>query len=150
MEMLFPCELTKSSISQCILKAIKSRSIIPPILFGSGVELDHVFGSRSLIDELYKLEFCVFYREIAKFKQEVVANQNMDHVIKDMSSPETFTQWAADNVSHSVRTLDGTGTFAIKQYNKNVSFCSNNNKPIFSYEIIQRNDSRQRNPSFVV
>ena len=74
METLFSCELKQSSISQCILKAVKPRSIIPPILFGLGVELDHVFGSRWLIDELYKLGFCVSYREIAKFKQEVVAN----------------------------------------------------------------------------
>ena len=51
------------------------------------------------------------YSEIAKFKQEVVANQNMDDVIKDTSSSETFTQWAADNVDHNLRTLDGTGTF---------------------------------------
>ena len=53
----------------------------------------------------------VSYSEIAKFKQEVVANQNMDDVIKDTSSSETFTQWAADNVDHNLRTLDGTGTF---------------------------------------
>ena len=111
METLFPYERKQSSISQCILKAVKPRSIIPPTLFGLGVELDHVFGSRWLIDELYKLGFCVSYREIAKFKQEVVANQNMDDVIKDTSSSETFTQWAADNVDHNLRTLDGTGTF---------------------------------------
>lgn len=52
METLFPCELKYSSISQCILKAIKPCSIIPPILFGLEVKLDHVFGSRKLIDEL--------------------------------------------------------------------------------------------------
>ena len=74
METLFSCELKQSSISQCILKAVKPRSIIPPTLFGLGVELDHVFGSRWLIDKLYKLGFCVSYRQIAKFKQEVVAN----------------------------------------------------------------------------
>ena len=111
MEKLFPCELKQSSISQYILKAVKPRSVIPPILFGLGVELDHVLGSRWLIDELHKLGFCVSYREIAKSKQEVVANQNMDDVIIDMSSPETITKWAADNVDHNLRTLDGTGTF---------------------------------------
>ena len=51
------------------------------------------------------------YRELAKFKQEVVANQKMDDVIKDMSFIEIFTQWAADNVDHNLRTLDGTETF---------------------------------------
>ena len=91
METLFPCELKQSSISQYILKAVKPRSIIPPILLGLGVELDHVFSWRWLINELYKLGFCMSYREIAKFKQEVVANQNMDDVIKDMSRPKTFT-----------------------------------------------------------
>ena len=91
METLFPCELKQSSISQYILKAVKPRSIIPPILLGLGVELDHVFSWRSLINELYKLGLCMSYREIAKFKQEVVANQNMDDVIKDMSRPKTFT-----------------------------------------------------------
>ena len=91
METLFPCELKQSSISQHILKAVKPRSIIPPILLGLGVELDHVFSWRWLINELYKLGFCMSYREIAKFKQEVVANQNMDDVIKDMSRPKTFT-----------------------------------------------------------
>ena len=33
METLFPCERKQSSISQCILKAVKPRSIITPILF---------------------------------------------------------------------------------------------------------------------
>ena len=43
METIFPCELKQSSISQCILKDVKPRSIIPQIPFGLGVELDHVF-----------------------------------------------------------------------------------------------------------
>ena len=59
METLFPCEFKQSSISQCILKVVKPRSIIPAIPFGLGVELDHIFGSRWLIDELYKLGFRV-------------------------------------------------------------------------------------------
>ena len=52
-------ELKQSGISQRILKMVNPRSIIPPILLGLGVELDHVFGSRWLIDKLYKLGVCV-------------------------------------------------------------------------------------------
>ena len=56
METIFPCELKQSSISQCILKDVKPRSIIPQIPFGLGVELDHVFDWRWLINELHKPE----------------------------------------------------------------------------------------------
>ena len=37
-------EIKKSSLSQCIIKAAKPRSALPPILFGLGVECDHIFG----------------------------------------------------------------------------------------------------------
>ena len=74
MKTLFLCELSQAIISRCILKVVKPCSILSRILFGLGVQLDHVFGSRWLIDELYKLGFCLSYREITKFKQEDVAN----------------------------------------------------------------------------
>ena len=31
----------QASLGQCILKAIKSNSVIPPLLFGLGVEINH-------------------------------------------------------------------------------------------------------------
>ena len=76
-----------------------------------GVELDHIFGSRWLIDELYKLGFCVSYRGITKLKQEVLANQNINDRTKDISSHEIFVQWVADNVDHNLRNIDGKGIF---------------------------------------
>ena len=33
--------LKQASLGQCILKAIKSSSVIPPLLFGLSVEIDH-------------------------------------------------------------------------------------------------------------
>ena len=54
--------------------------------------------------------FCVPYIGITKFKQQVAANQNMEDVIKYVSSHETFTQWVAD-VHNNLGALDGTGTF---------------------------------------
>ena len=57
------------------------------------------------------MDFCVSCRETTKFKQEVAANKNMDDVIENMTSSETFTQWAANDVDHSLWTPDRTGIF---------------------------------------
>ena len=54
---LIPNEIKKSSLSQCIIKAAKPRSALPPILFGLGVECDHIFGSKWLINELFQMGF---------------------------------------------------------------------------------------------
>ena len=110
METLITSELRQASISQSILKAARPRSIIPPLLFGLGVELDHVFGSRWLIDELYKLGFSVSYSEVSRYKQSVLKTQNLNELVNN-SFPGTFIQWVGDNVDHNIRTLDGHDTF---------------------------------------
>ena len=46
---LMPNSFQTASIGQCILKAANPRSIIPPILLGLGVEMDHNFGSKWMI-----------------------------------------------------------------------------------------------------
>ena len=110
LSILVPHETKQSSIGQCIIKASRPRTAIPPLLFGIGIEVDHVFGSRWLIDELFTLGFSILYPEVTRFKQSVVQNQE---ILKPVigKAPGTFTQWVGDNVDHNVRTLDGTGTF---------------------------------------
>ena len=45
---------------QSIIQATIPRTSIPPILFGIGIEADHMFGSRPwLIDELFRLGFSI-------------------------------------------------------------------------------------------
>ena len=65
--------------------------------------MDHVFGSKWLINELARLGFSITYDEVVRYKFRV----------KPLTEypPDTFTQWAADNVDHNVATLDGQGTF---------------------------------------
>ena len=41
------CQLKQTSIDQAIVQAARPRSVITPILFVLGVEMDHVFGSLS-------------------------------------------------------------------------------------------------------
>ena len=49
--------LKQASFGQAIINAIRPRSYIPPILFGLGVEADHVVGSKWLVNELNRLGF---------------------------------------------------------------------------------------------
>ena len=98
------------SICQCIIKASRPCTILPPLLFGLGIDCDHVFGPKWLVNELFKLSFSISYSEVNRFKKSVVANQPMGNSVIN-SYPKVFTQFAGDNIDHSIRTLDGSGTF---------------------------------------
>ena len=49
-------ELKQNSIGHSIVESAR-KNVITPTLFGLGVEMDHVFGSRWLIDEMSRLGF---------------------------------------------------------------------------------------------
>ena len=100
--------LKQSSIGQVLVSATHPRSCVPPILFGLGVDVDHVFGSRWLIDQLNKFGFCVSMDEVTRYKQSVMENDSYDIEVSKLAG--SFTQWSADNVDHNVRTLDGKGS----------------------------------------
>ena len=56
-------DVKKASIGHCIIKAARPQTAIPPLLFGMGIEVDHVFESRWSIDELFKLGLnCFLFR----------------------------------------------------------------------------------------
>ncbi|KAG1687917.1 hypothetical protein GQR58_008201 [Nymphon striatum] len=102
--------LKQQSIGQSIVFAARPRSVIPPIMFGLGVELDHVFGFKWLIEELSHLGFSVSYQEVTRFKQSAMATEDASQ-ISTKFPPGTFTQYVADNVDHNLCTLDGKDTF---------------------------------------
>ena len=52
LEVLVRSDLRQNSIGQAIVQVAKPSSTIMPVPFGLAVELDHVFGSRWLLDEL--------------------------------------------------------------------------------------------------
>ena len=74
--------LRQESIAQCIVKAVSSKSL-PPLLFGLGVELDHIYGSKWLSEELFRLGFSVSYREITKYKQASAISKTIEEEIKN-------------------------------------------------------------------
>ena len=41
MTILLEAGLKQASLGQCILKAMKSNSVIPPLLYGLSVQIDH-------------------------------------------------------------------------------------------------------------
>ena len=103
-------ELKQASIGQCIVQEARPRSVIMPILFGLGVEIDHVFGSKWLITQLSRLGFSITYDEVARYKQSVIQGENSDNLLAEYL-PGAFTQWVADNMDHNLATLDRQGTF---------------------------------------
>ena len=102
-------KVKQESIGQCIVKAALPKNSLPPLLFGLGVELDHLYGSKWLTDELFKLGFSVSYGEVLRYKQAVVMTQTLDDQINSLKG--SFTQFVADNVDHNTATIDGHGTF---------------------------------------
>ena len=101
--------LKSAANGQCLLRAARTRSMIPPLLFGLGVELDHTFGSKWLINKPFHLGYSISYDEVTRFKQNSIVTSNFEDVLPKY--PSSVTQWVADNVDHNICTLDGKNTF---------------------------------------
>ena len=97
----------QASLGECILKAIKPNSVLPPLLFGLGVENGDGIGSKSLLTEILKLGYAISYDEVKRDKQSVSMDEDhkLDH-IKD-----AFIHFVVDNLDYNIDTLDGKGTF---------------------------------------
>ena len=72
-------ELKQISIGQCIVQAARPRSVMMPILFGLGVEIDHIFGSKWLITQLSRLGFSISYDEVTRYKHSVIQSETGDN-----------------------------------------------------------------------
>ena len=96
-----------ASIGQAIMQAARPQVLLAPLQFGLGVQMHHHFGSRFLIDALHCHGFCCAYNEVQQFEQNAALSYNTD-IPNYMSE---FVQYAADNVDHNSRTLDGHNTF---------------------------------------
>ena len=65
-------------------------------------------GSKKLLQMLSHLGLSITSDEVTRYKQSVLQSQE-DNL--PYSSPDSFTQWSADNVNHNIATLDDLGTF---------------------------------------
>lgn len=110
LKLIIISEVKQNSIGHAIIQASRPRSVITPIMFGVGIEMDHVFGSKWLINELSHLGFSISYDEVVKYKQSVIQSETLENILFEYI-PGTFTQWVADNVDHNLVSLDGQGSF---------------------------------------
>lgn len=96
-----------ASIGHAIVQATRPKSIIAPLQIGLGVQMHHQFASRFLIDSLNKSGFSSSYSEVMKYLRNASLTSSLDtNIIENQ-----FVQFAADNVDHNVRTIDGLNTF---------------------------------------
>lgn len=100
-------ELKIASIGQAIMQAARPRVLIAPLQIALGVQLQHHFASRFLIDSLHAHGYCSSYKEVTRFNQNAAVYQGTDIP----NHKGEFVQYAADNVDHNIRTLDGHNTF---------------------------------------
>ena len=96
-----------ASIGQAMMQATRPRVLLAPLQLGLGVQLHHHFASRFLIDSLHRHGFCCSYEEVHRFERNAAQSHGTD--IPNLTAE--FVQYAADNVDHNIRTLDGHGTF---------------------------------------
>ena len=73
-------DLKLVSLSHCIVQATRPHTVISPIQFGVGVSLDHVFGSKWLLNFLARLGLCIIRDESKRFKQSVMQCDTDDNL----------------------------------------------------------------------
>ena len=101
------------SIGQCIVQAVRPWTLIAPIPFGLGVQVEKSFGSKWLVNHLSKLGFSITAEEVLRYKQSVIENMDVElsEQMQAVDEESVFVQWVADNVDHNTATLSGKGTF---------------------------------------
>ena len=99
--------LKVASIGQAIVQAARPGVVISPLQIGLAVQLHHNFASRFLIDTLHHHGFCSSYQDVQMFNQNAALGQGTE--IPSFNGE--FVRYAADNVDHNTRTLDGHNIF---------------------------------------
>ena len=55
MESLISSELKQAALGQCLLKAVKPKNVIPPLLFALAAEIDYTVGVKALLTTACRL-----------------------------------------------------------------------------------------------
>ena len=85
-------EVKQSSLAQALIQAARPQTCIMPLLFGTGVELDHEFRSEFLLKHLSRLGFSVSYDEVKRFKMSVISDRT-DLSTESGSGPIQLARW---------------------------------------------------------
>ena len=68
-------------MGKCNLKAIKPKSVIPPLLVGLGKVNDMALIQKALLTEISKLGYAISCDEVKQYKQLVLMDEDhkLDH-----------------------------------------------------------------------
>ena len=103
-----------ASIGQAIMQQVRPKALIVPIQLGLGIQMHQHFGSKFLIDSLYKHGFCLSYSEVLNYERCAAVHQGtkVPGLTESSSSQSThFMHHVADDAGHNSRTLDSRNTF---------------------------------------
>ena len=109
METLVKDQLHQVSLGQDLAHSMRPRSVIPPIRFRLLVELDPLFGSKWLLNELDWLRLSMSYSEVTRFKHSALVNDDSKKFLIEVATG-TFSLLKADNVDHNICSLNGLGS----------------------------------------
>ena len=98
---------------QALIQAARPRSVIAPVLFGLGVEFDHIFGLKWAISQLYSLGFSISTDEVALFKNSILQDEEQYSLTTPVQVESSATdsetpcyQYVADNADANIGTCD--------------------------------------------
>ena len=106
MKHLIPSAIKRISINQCIVQAVRPRSIIAPIPFGIGVSLEKSIGSQSLSDLLSHVGFSITSDEIIRFKQSAAEINKARHQQESCNRGHLFHGLAIKSTTTRLRCLE--------------------------------------------
>ena len=104
MKVIVPTRLKQVSLSQCIVQAARPRTIIAPIPFGVGLNIDKSTLCKQLITH-----FSISLEDVSQLKQSAIEDMEKDDNQERVN--DEFKQWVADNVDQNIAILTGRGTF---------------------------------------
>ena len=102
---------------------VRPRVLLAPLQIGLGVQLHHHYASHFIVDSLHHLGFCYSYQQVQEFEQSAAFSHGTD--IPNFS--DLSIQYIADNVDHTIRTLDGNNTLWDGDNHNSDSWCWSNN-----------------------
>ena len=106
MECLIENPLKQISIGQCLLNAMKPSSVISPLLFILGVEINLARSSNLPLIGLSKLGYSISYDEVKWYKKSLIMSEST----LPTSVIPGFTQFVPDDADDNVGSFDGIGT----------------------------------------
>ena len=96
----------EASIGHIIVQGVRPRAVIAPLQIGLAIQMHHHFRSNFLIDIRSSMGYCSSYSEVQRFEENAASSVAPD-VLDGVHTPDKMVLFAADNVDHTMVTLDG-------------------------------------------